>query len=327
MSARLRLTGARTTAGIALTTGLVLAGGALAAPAQAAPVQAGPVQAAPAAAKAPTVGAKGAYLLDNANGKSLFSKAGDTRRQMASTTKIMTVSVVLDTKGVDLNRKVTVKQAYRDYVAKMGASTADLRTGDKLTVRQLLYATMLPSGCDAAMALADTFGSGTTTAARTKSFISKMNAKAKELGLKNTAFDSFDGNSPKGKTYSSPKDLANLTRHALKKTDFRTVVKSTQTVQKAPAANGGTRTYTWYNTNKLLGSYKGTIGVKTGTNTPAGPCLVFAGTRGSKTVVGVLLNDSADRFKDAGKLMDHAFGTKTAKNMTLRKLPASAQRD
>ncbi|WP_368661567.1 D-alanyl-D-alanine carboxypeptidase family protein [Streptomyces sp. NA04227] len=291
----------------------MLAGGALAAPAH--------------AAAAPTVGAKGAYLLDNANGKSLYSKAADTRRPMASTTKIMTAAVVLDTKNVDLNRKITIKKEYRDYVTKVGASTADLRAGDKLTVRQLLYATMLPSGCDAAMALADSFGSGSTSAARTKSFISKMNAKAKELGLKNTSFDSFDGNSPGKKTYTSPRDLANLTRHVMRKNDFRTVVKSTKTVQKAPASNGGTRTYTWYNTNKLLGSYKGTIGVKTGTNTPAGPCLVFAGTRGSKTVVGVLLNDTGDRFKDAAKLMDHAFGTKTAKDMTVRKLPKGAQRD
>ncbi|MGW1894515.1 D-alanyl-D-alanine carboxypeptidase family protein [Streptomyces sp. NPDC002004] len=302
----------RRAAAVAVTASAVLAGGALATPAQ--------------AAAAPTISAKGAYVLNNATGGKIYSKYADTKRQMASTTKIMTAAVVLDTANVDLNRKVTVKQAYIDYVNRIGASRADLKVGDKLTVRQLLYGTMLPSGCDAAMALADTFGSGTSTTARTKSFISKMNSKARSLGMTNTSFDSFDGNSPGGKTLSTPHDMATLTRHALKSSTFRAVVKSKSTVQKAPAANGGTRTYTWYNTNKLLGSYSGAIGVKTGTNTPAGPCIVFAATRGTKTVVGVILSDS-NRYTDAAKLMDYAFGSSSAKTMKLRSLPAGAQRD
>ncbi|OEV22709.1 D-alanyl-D-alanine carboxypeptidase, partial [Streptomyces nanshensis] len=70
----------------------------------------------------------------------------------------MVASVVLDTDGVDLDRRVTVRKQYRDYVAKHHASTADLQTGDKVSVRQLLYASLLPSGADAAYALADTYG-------------------------------------------------------------------------------------------------------------------------------------------------------------------------
>lgn len=302
----------RRAAAVTLATGALLSVSALAAPAQ--------------AATAPTVSAKGAFLLNNASSATVYSKAADTRRQMASTTKIMTAAVVLSTKGVDLNRKVTVKQAYRDYVTKEGASTADLRTGDKMTVRQLLYATLLPSGCDAAYALADTFGSGSTTAARTKSFVSKMNAKATELKLKNTKFDSFDGISGGGNNYSTPRDLAKVAQYAMKNTNFRTVVKATSYKASAPASNGGTRTYTWYNTNKLLGSYKGAIGIKTGTGTAAGPCLIFAATRGSKTVVGVILNGS-DRYKDAAKILDYGFGSSTAKTMKLRTLPSDAQQD
>ncbi|MEU8545934.1 serine hydrolase [Streptomyces roseoverticillatus] len=274
------------------------------------------------AASGPSVSAKGAFLLDSGKNSGLWGKDADTRRQMASTTKVMTAVTVLDTKGVDLDKKVTIKQSYRDYVARQGASTADLRTGDKLTVRQLLYGLMLPSGCDAAYALADTFGSGGTEAARTASFIGKMNKKAADLGLKNTKYDSFDGISRAGNNFTTPRDSAQLARHALGNSTFRTVVKAPATRQKAANVN---RTYYWDNTNKLLGSYKGAIGIKTGTGTAAGACLVFAAERNGRTVVGVILNDGADRYPDAVKMLDWAYRTKTS--VKLRQLPESAQKD
>ncbi|NJA59875.1 D-alanyl-D-alanine carboxypeptidase family protein [Streptomyces sp. NEAU-H3] len=232
------------------------------------------------AASAPSVSAKGAFLLDTSSGKTLYSKAADTKRQMASTTKVMTATVVLDT----------------------------------------------PSGCDAAYALADTFGTGKTASARTANFISKMNAKAKSLKMKNTSYDSFDGIPTKSKNYTTPRDASLLARHALKSSTFRTVVKSKSTKQKATASNGKSRTYTWYNTNKLLGSYKGAIGIKTGTASGSGPCLVFAATRNGKTVAGVILNDSK-RFEDAAKIMDYAFKSNSAKTMKLQTLPKGAQKD
>ncbi|MFT2015337.1 D-alanyl-D-alanine carboxypeptidase family protein [Streptomyces sp. 796.1] len=279
-----------------------------------------PTTSAQAASGPSGITAKGAYLLDSGANKELWSKGADTKRQMASTTKIMTAVVVLDTKKVDLNKKVTIKKEYRDYVAKEGASTADLKTGDKVTVRQLLYGLMLPSGCDAAFALADTFGSGKTTAARTKSFIAQMNTRAKALGLKNTKYDSFDGISNKGSNYTTPRDMAKLARHAIGNGTFKTVVKAQSTKQKA--TNG--RTYTWYNTNKLLGSYQGTFGIKTGTGTAAGPCLVFATTKGKRTVVGVILNDG-NRYADAKKMLDWSFKQKT--KVAWRALPKGAQQD
>ncbi|MGW6709649.1 D-alanyl-D-alanine carboxypeptidase family protein [Streptomyces sp. NPDC054956] len=265
-------------------------------------------QARAAAPAAPPVTASGAFLMDGATGATLTAKAPDTKRRTASTTKIMTALVVITSPGLDLGRKVIVKQEYADYVVREGASSARLKPGAAPTVRQLLYALMLPSGCDAAYALADSFGAGRSTAARTADFIARMNATAKKLGMTNTAYDSFDGISPGGKNLTTPRDLAKLTKYAMDRSTFRTVVKATS------VSSGGTSTDAqWTNSNLLIRprpagyAYPGALGVKTGTGTTAGKCLVFSVTRDGKTVIGVLLNDE-ERYADAMKLSDWALG-------------------
>ncbi|WP_372463777.1 D-alanyl-D-alanine carboxypeptidase family protein [Streptomyces pinistramenti] len=284
------------TSAVVVTAGAVLSAGAFTVPAQA------------AAPKAPSIVAKGGFVMNNGSGKTLFTKAADTRRSTGSTTKIMTARVVLGQKNLNLNSKVTIQKAYSDYIVSKGASSARLIVGDKVTVGQLLYGLMLPSGCDAAYALADKFGSGSTRAARVKSFIGKMNATAKSLGLKNTHFDSFDGIGH-GANYSTPRDLTKLASSAMKYSTFRNVVKTKSTTQKVTMKSGGYRNMSWTNTNTLLGSYKGAIGVKTGSGPEAKYCLVFAATRGSKTVIGTVLTSSsvANRTADAKKLMDYGF--------------------
>ncbi|MFD4758434.1 D-alanyl-D-alanine carboxypeptidase family protein [Streptomyces sp. NPDC058439] len=281
---------------VALTAGAVIAGSAFASTAQAATLP------------TPTITAKGGYVMNNGTAKSLYSKAADTRRSTGSTTKIMTAKVVLAQKNLNLDSKVTIQKAYSDYIVSKGASSAHLIVGDKVTVRQLLYGLMLPSGCDAAYALADKFGSGTTRAARVKSFIGKMNTQAKSLGMTNTHFDSFDGIG-NGSNYSTPRDLTKLASSAMKSSTFRAVVKTKSTKQKVTTKSGGYRYMSWSNTNTMLSSYSGAIGVKTGSGPTAKYCLVFAATRNGKTIVGTVLasTNATTRSADMKKIMDYGF--------------------
>jgi D-alanyl-D-alanine carboxypeptidase (penicillin-binding protein 5/6) len=278
-----------------VTTGAMLVTGALtAAPAQ--------------AVTAPTITAKSGFLMNSATGTTLFNKTADTKRLTASTTKIMTAKVVLSQSNLNLDAKVTIKKAYSDYIVSKGASSARLIVGDKVTVRQLLYGMMLPSGCDAAMALADKFGSGTTVSARTKNFIGKMNTMAKNLGMTNTHFDSFDGIS-NGSNYSTARDLTKVARSVMKNTTFKTVVKTKSYTAKTITSSGSIRTMAaWNNTNTLLG-WNGTLGVKTGSGTEAKYCLVFAATLNGESVVGAVLTASSadNRTADVKKLINYGY--------------------
>ncbi|MFE9020329.1 D-alanyl-D-alanine carboxypeptidase family protein [Streptomyces sp. NPDC007808] len=287
----------RRAAAVAVTTGAVLVTGALtAAPAQ--------------AVTTPTITAKGGFVMNSANGKTLFTKAADTKRLTASTTKIMTAKVVLSQSNLNLDTKVTIRKEVSDYmVAKGYPSTARLIVGDKVTVRQLLYGMMLPSGCDAAMALADKFGTGSTVKARVQSFIGKMNTTAKNLGMTNTHFDSFDGIS-NGSNYSTPRDLTKLARSAMKSSTFKTVVKTKAYTAKTITSTGSIRTMaTWKNTNAPLIGWNGVLGIKTGSGTEAQYCLVFAATKNGESVMGAVLTAPSEikRTEDVKKLINYGY--------------------
>ncbi|MGW2048739.1 D-alanyl-D-alanine carboxypeptidase family protein [Streptomyces sp. NPDC001858] len=287
----------RRAAAVAFTAGAVLATGALTtAPAQ-------------AAVTVPTIAAKTGFVANSATGAALYNKAATTKLSIGSTTKIMTAKVVLSQANLNLDAKVTIQKAYSDYIVAKGASSARLIVGDQVTVRQLLYGLMLPSGCDAAYALADKFGAGSTRAARVKSFLGKMNTTAKALGMTNTHFDSFDGIG-NGANYSTAQDLTKLGINAMKGANFRAIVKTKSYTAKTITKTGSTRTMAaWTNTNTLLTSYSGAIGLKTGSGPEAKYCLVFAATRNGKTVVGtVLASTSASvRATDATKLLNYGF--------------------
>ena len=168
----------------AVVAGLIVAGGAAAPAARAA---AG-TPAAPEKAAAPAgVQARWAELANAATGANLWSRSSTLERPMGSITKVMTAYVVLTTPGVNLNRVITVPSGIVAYDEKYDASTAGLRPGEKYTAMQLLYAMMLPSGCDAAYTLASAYGPGL------QAFIAKMNAAARALGMTKTHFTDFSG--------------------------------------------------------------------------------------------------------------------------------------
>ncbi|MFD7922419.1 D-alanyl-D-alanine carboxypeptidase family protein [Streptomyces sp. NPDC059740] len=259
----------------------------------------------------PEINATHAFLLDARDGSQeremWAGSQADDSVPMASTTKIMTALVVLKHPEW-LNRQIQVKQAYRDYVQAAGGSTADLQTGDTLTAEQLLHAMLLPSGADAAMALADSFGNGDTQDARIADFVNQMNEEARQLNLTGTHYDTFDGISH-GNNHSTARDLAKLGQRAMLQPKFADIVGETQYKTEAPAANGHTRYYTWTNTNDLLTTYDGALGVKTGSGPEDGYCLVFAAKRDNRTLVGAILADpdAKTRLSDATKMLDWGF--------------------
>jgi D-alanyl-D-alanine carboxypeptidase (penicillin-binding protein 5/6) len=291
-------------AGLRLAAGAVaVAAAVLAVPAV--PAAAGTTSASSLRVSVPSdIRAWGAELVNASTGTRLWSKKLHAPRPIGSIAKVMTALVVLQ--AGDLNRKITVTRAAIRYVRRGGASSAGLVRGDVLTARQLLEAMLVPSGCDAAYLLATAYGPGRAA------FIGKMNAMATTLDLGSTHFSSFDGMPfpTEHSTYSSPADLIKLGEAAMKYRLFREIVS-----QQSYLVHGWARhhhRYSWATTNLLLSSYRGALGIKTGSTKAAGDCLLFEARRGSRTLIGVVLHanptDSAfSRFVMATRLLNWGF--------------------
>jgi len=248
------------------------------------------------------VGAQSAAVENAATGRLLWSRGLNTERPMASITKVMTAYLVV--RAGHLDRAITIPAAVTGYVRAHNASNAGLRPGDKLTARQLLYALMLPSGADAAYALAKVYGPGIPA------FVAKMNATARLLGMTRTHFSNFDG-LPYPTPYSNYSTAANLLvlgRAAMRLAVFRAV-----TAQRSYrlAAGSGHHAYRWKNLNPLLGRYPGAIGIKPGYTGAAGQCLLFEATRNGHSVIGVTLHSpgsiSSVNSADATRILNWAF--------------------
>jgi serine-type D-Ala-D-Ala carboxypeptidase (penicillin-binding protein 5/6) len=255
----------------------------------------------------PTVNAKATYLLDADTGHVLIDVQGQLRLPMASTTKIMTALITIET--ADLNKVVTIKQDASDEVRKNDGSSALLVVGDQIRLKDLLYALLLPSGDDAAISVADAVSGSPAN------FVQLMNQYAQRLHLKQTHYVNPDGLTyltPQGKPnpnhYSSAADLVQLTRIALNNPLFAQIVELQSYVLPATAQH---HAYTWVTTDNLLSEYAGAIGVKTGFTVEAGYCLVFAATSAGHHLIGTVMNDSAtdpnQRFVDAAKLLNWGF--------------------
>ncbi len=271
--------------------------------ARATAVQATAVQATAKTPGRPTgIVAAGADLVNARTGAVLWSRGLRSERPIASLTKVMTAIVVI--RAGHLDRKITVTQQAVTYAQKYGATTAGLRAGDVLTAWQLLTGMLLPSGADAAYLLANAYGHGW------RSFVRKMNAAARELGLTRTHFANFDGLPwpTEHSTYSTPQNLIQLGEAAMKLPTFRQIIRERQDRIRATKWH---QQYRWKNTDLLLGRYRGAIGIKTGFTHGAGYCLLFEAKRGQHELMGVVLDststDPAIRFVAATRLLNWGF--------------------
>jgi len=301
----------------------IMAAGLLAVPAahaSAVPAAHAPAgTAAPASAAPVGVQSRLAELADAATGADLWSRSSVTKRPMGSVTKVMTAYVVLTTPKLNLNRVITVPAGITAYDEKYDASTAGLRPGERLTTRQLLYALLLPSGCDAAYTLAAAYGPGGG------GFIAKMNATAQKLGMAKTHFSDFSGLPDPGEytNYSTAHDLIGLGRAAMRLPALAAIVA---TRGYRLAAGSGHQAHSWTNLDPLLGRYPGAIGIKTGYTAAAGQCLLFAARRGSRTLIGVVLDSSpvnsatgSAAAADATAMLNWGFAQRTIRRRLARR--------
>jgi D-alanyl-D-alanine carboxypeptidase (penicillin-binding protein 5/6) len=252
------------------------------------------------ALKAPRIDARSWVLEDADAGAYLAGKNPDQRLPVASTTNIMVALIALE-RGVDLDKEVTISDQAERFAGSV-YSNVGLISGERLSVRELLVASLVPSGTDADYALAEYLGGGGGKAG-VENFVDEMNQKAKSMGLKNTHFDNPAGlDSPEH--YSSARDMAELARAAMKYPVFRDIVDTEQATISTQ-----NREIQVYTTNNLLYTYPPAIGIKTGTSPEAGPCLVAAAKKGDESYIAVLLDASSDeyRFTAAQKLFDFGF--------------------
>ena len=242
-----------------------------------------------AAQKEERITAKAYALIEANSGRLLAGAQEHNRLPMASTTKIMTALLIIES-GEDLDREIAVPPE----AAGTEGSSMHLGAGERISLRDLLYGLMMVSGNDAAVALAVHF-SGSVDA-----FADRMNAHAAALGCTDTHFVNPNGlHDPDH--YTSAFDLCRIAAAAMAHPFFRELV-STQRY----TATTGDRPRTFHTKNKVLTQIDGGCGVKTGFTKKAGRCLCFAAERQGMLLIGAVLN-APDMWNDAKKLLDRGF--------------------
>lgn len=241
--------------------------------------------------KSPDTNSRACVVIDRNTNTILYGKNEKQKRKMASTTKIMTATVIIE--NFNLNDTIEVSKK----AAGTGGSRLGLKFGDKITINDLLYGLMLRSGNDAAVALAEYAGGSI------EGFAKLMNKKASELGLTNTHFETPHG-LDSDDHYTTAYELAILSNYALNNPTFAQIV--------------GTKNYTitingypkqLNNTNELLGNLNGVYGVKTGFTNGANRCLVTACKRNDIDIICVVLGADTKKFRtlDSIKLINYVF--------------------
>jgi D-alanyl-D-alanine carboxypeptidase (penicillin-binding protein 5/6) len=242
---------------------------------------------------------KSHILLDARSSQILSKKNEHERMPIASTTKIMTAIIALE--NYQLDDIVTISEKSSSQIPyKIG-----LAIGEKITVRDLIYAILIRSGNDAAYALAEHMGY--------ENFIQKMNKKTEYLGLKNTYFKDPAGLDDEG--YSTPYDLAHITNYALKYELFKEIIN---TQEKTISSIDGAHTHSFENSNRLIMPneelyYQYSTGGKTGFTYKAGRCMVNVSQKNNIILISVILNTFEDSIyasaKESKKLLEWGYYT------------------
>ncbi len=236
----------------------------------------------------PSVSAESAILIDAASGRVLFEKNSHSPMAQASTTKIMTALIALERGDPDKPVQIDPR------AIGVEGSSVYLRVGEAMTLRELIYCLMLASANDAAAAIAYEIAGGITE------FAELMNKKARELGLFSTHFENPHGlHTNDHKTTAS--ELARLTAYALKNEAFAEIVSC-----KTKIIDTNVTRHALSNHNRLLRSYEGCIGVKTGFTKSSGRCLVSAARRDGLTLIAVTLR-APDDWNDHRAMLDYGF--------------------
>ena len=257
------------------------------------------VEAVSDSAEEPNLNSRAAIIYDRNSKEVIYGKEENSKRKMASTTKIMTCMVVLE-KGELTDTVIVSKKA-----AGTGGSRVGLKTGDKVSVQDLLYGLMLCSGNDAAVALAEHVGGSV------EGFADLMNEKARQLNLSNTHFVTPHGLDNE-EHYTTAYELAIMADKALKNNTFSSIVGTKNITINI---NGKPRNLS--NTNELLGSMAGVYGVKTGFTNGANRCLVTSCKRENLDIITVVLGADTKKFRtqDSIKLINYAMNNYKEINM------------
>jgi D-alanyl-D-alanine carboxypeptidase (penicillin-binding protein 5/6) len=256
-----------------------------------------------ASANGPEIESPAALLMEASTGTVLYEKEADTKRSPASVTKIMTALLIfeaLEEGKLSLEEEVVTSA----YAKSMGGSQVFLEEGEKQTVQTLLKCILVASGNDASVAMAEKL------AGTEGEFVKRMNQKADELGMENTHFTDCCGLTDSEEHYTTPRDIALMSRELILRFpevfDYTTIWMEEIT----HVTNKGSSEFGLTNTNKLLRSFEGCTGLKTGSTSKAKFCLSATAERNGIQLISVIMEgpDSKTRFKNAAELLNYGFG-------------------
>ena len=244
-----------------------------------------------------------AILVEASTGTVLYEKAADEKRSPASVTKIMTALLIFE--AIESGKiKLTDEAVTSAHAKSMGGSQVFLEEGEKQTVETLIKCIMIASGNDAAVTMAEHI-SGTE-----QEFVNLMNRRAKELGMLNTNFVDCCGLTEDPNHYTTARDIAIMSRELVTRFpqiyDYTTVWMEDIT----HVTRQGTKVFGLTNTNKLLRSYEGCKGLKTGSTSIAKYCLSATAVRNGIELISVIMTapNSKTRFANAAALLNYGFG-------------------